>query len=79
MQATQPQRFGAALRQRVAHTPRDAAGWITLELTFDSLEAARAALLALGGGVEVLAPESLRRSVLDYAEQITGVYARHGN
>lgn len=79
MQATLPQRFGAALRQRVVHTPREAAGWIILELSFDSLEAARGALLALGGGVEVLAPEALRRSVLDYAEQITGVYTRHGN
>lgn len=79
MQASLPQHFGAALHQRMAQAPRDAAGWIALELAFDSLEAARTALLALGGGVEVLAPEALRRSVLDYAEQIVGVYAQHGN
>jgi predicted DNA-binding transcriptional regulator YafY len=40
------------------------------------LDAARAALLAFGGGVEVLAPEPLRRSLLDYAEQITMVYEK---
>lgn len=79
MQASLPQHFGAALHQRMVQAPRNAAGWITLELAFDSLEAARTALLALGGGIEVLAPEALRRSVLDYAEQIAGVYARYGN
>ena len=79
MQASLPQHFGAAVHQRMAQAPRDAAGWITLELGFDSLETARAVMLALGGGVEVLAPEALRRSVLDYAEQIVGVYAQHGN
>lgn len=54
-------------------SPEDA-GWLTLELVFESLEAARAAVLAWGGGVEVLAPEPLRRSVWDYAEQIVARY-----
>lgn len=79
MQANLPHYFGGDLRQRMADAQPDDVGWITLELAFDSLEAARAALLGLGGGVEVLAPEALRRSVLDYAEQIAGVYARYGN
>lgn len=52
----------------------DGEGWLTLGLAFESLETARAAVLACGGGVEVLAPEPLRRSVWDYAEQIVARY-----
>lgn len=53
----------------------DANGWANLELTFDSLEAARAQILGMGGAVEVIAPEALRLSVRDFAEQIIEVYA----
>jgi predicted DNA-binding transcriptional regulator YafY len=49
-------------------------GWIRLELCFDSFEAARKQILALGGGVEVLEPEALRLSVQDFAAQILQVY-----
>lgn len=52
----------------------DERGWLTLELSFESLEAARDCLLACGGGVEVLAPRALRLGVRDYAEQIAAVY-----
>jgi predicted DNA-binding transcriptional regulator YafY len=55
---------------------RDAAGWATLTLTFESLFDARAKLLALGGDVEVMEPEPLRLSMADYAQQIRAVYAR---
>lgn len=66
---------GAELRGRPGADPEpDAEGWLTVELQFESLEAARAALLACGGGVEVLAPEPLRRSLWDYAEQIAARY-----
>jgi predicted DNA-binding transcriptional regulator YafY len=54
--------------------PPDAKGWIRLELSFESLEEARERLLGLGRGVEVLAPRALRRSILDYAEQIVDLY-----
>ena len=47
-----------------------------VELTFASLEAARARLLGLGRVVEVLEPRALRASVRDYAEQIVALYAR---
>jgi len=53
---------------------RDDAGWITLTLPFDSLEAARARLLGLGAAVEVLAPLPLRLSMADYAAQIVALY-----
>lgn len=49
-------------------------GWQTLTLTFESLEAARARLLAYGGAVEVLEPPALRRSIQDFATQIQNAY-----
>jgi hypothetical protein len=52
----------------------DAAGWITLDLTFRSLEEARERLLVCGSGVEVLAPLALRCTLRDHAEQIIGLY-----
>lgn len=55
------------------HGP-DAEGWVMLELPFESFIAARSSLLGLGRAVEVLEPHSLRRSVLDFAEQIVAFY-----
>jgi predicted DNA-binding transcriptional regulator YafY len=54
----------------------DAAGWVTLTLAFDNLEHARSHILEMGGAVEVLEPEALRRSVIDFAAQITALYAK---
>jgi predicted DNA-binding transcriptional regulator YafY len=54
--------------------PADETGWITLELSFDSLEAARGRILAFGGAVEVLSPYALRISVMDFAAQIISRY-----
>jgi predicted DNA-binding transcriptional regulator YafY len=50
-------------------------GWRRANLAFESLEEARAQLLALGGGVEVVKPRALRVSMVDYARQIIEVYA----
>ena len=52
----------------------DADGWVTLDLPFESLVAARSRLLGLGRAVEVLEPESLRKSLVDFAGQIVGFY-----
>ena len=52
----------------------DPHGWVTLDLPFDSFVAARTRLLGLGRDVEVLEPESLRRSLVDFAEQIVRFY-----
>ncbi len=52
----------------------DADGWVTLELPFESLIAARSRLLGLGRAVEVLEPESLRKSLVDFARQIVTFY-----
>ncbi len=71
-----PAHFGDAIREQIAQAgPPDAEGWITLQLPFESLEAARARLLGFGRGVEVLAPWALRRSIQDYAGQILALYA----
>ncbi len=67
---------GAAAGEELAAARPDGEGWLTLELPFESLEAARAAVLAGGGAVEALAPEPLRRSVWDYAEQTAARYRR---
>ena len=54
--------------------PADESGWVTLDLPFDSFIAARSRLLGLGRAVEVLEPEALRKSLIDFAEQIVGFY-----
>lgn len=72
--AALPGHGGGVATEHMDMAPRDAAGWVTMVLSFASLESARAALLALGRGVEVIEPEPLRRSLLDYAEQIVALY-----
>lgn len=52
----------------------DAEGHLTLTLTFESLEEARFRLLGLGRAVEVLEPEALRRSLVDFANQTLSLY-----
>lgn len=66
---------GDRARGELAHSQIvDADGWVTFELPFESFIAARTHLLGLGRAVEVLAPESLRKSLIDFAEQIVGFY-----
>jgi predicted DNA-binding transcriptional regulator YafY len=72
-----PRYLGSGVREKIARAqPPDAEGWITLELAFESLEAARDRLLDFGRGVEVLEPFALRRSLLDIAEQIVALYTQ---
>jgi len=49
-------------------------GWSTIRLVFESLDAARGRLLAFGRAVEVLEPLPLRKSLVDFAEQIADFY-----
>jgi predicted DNA-binding transcriptional regulator YafY len=60
--------------QITSHRPPDADGWVTLNLPFESFIAARSRLLGLGRAVEVLEPEPLRKSLVDFAEQILEFY-----
>jgi predicted DNA-binding transcriptional regulator YafY len=66
--------LGSAAAAAVATAPRDDAGWVSVALSFESLEAARGRLLALGGAVEVLEPSALRLSLADYAAQALARY-----
>jgi len=52
----------------------DAQGWVRVRMPFSSFFEARQALLSYGGAAEVLEPEQLRLSVLDYALQIVAFY-----
>jgi len=54
--------------------PPDSQGWVTCNLPFESLEAARSRILGYGRAIEVLEPLALRRSVMDYAAQIMARY-----
>lgn len=72
-----PHFFGDHVAHVIAHAGApDAEGWITLTLPFETLEAARERILGLGRAVEVLEPQALRDSVLDYATQIVSLYNR---
>jgi predicted DNA-binding transcriptional regulator YafY len=53
----------------------DGEGWVTVDLPFESFVTARTRLLGLGRAVEVLAPEPLRKSLVDFAEQVVSFYA----
>jgi predicted DNA-binding transcriptional regulator YafY len=72
-----PRYFGTRVRATIAQAgPPDDEGWITLELPFESLGAARERILGLGRAVEVLEPQALRMSVVDFAVQIVALYER---
>ena len=55
-------------------SPPDADGWSALGPPFESYTAARTRLPGLGRAVEVLEPEPLRRSLVDFAEQVVAFY-----
>ncbi len=70
-----PMYFGQSIHTKIVEAgPPDQDGWIRVELQFESFGAARARLLGFGRCVEVLEPEALRLSVLDFAEQIVSLY-----
>jgi predicted DNA-binding transcriptional regulator YafY len=72
-------RMGEQARRGIsAASAVDAVAWLTVELHFESLEAARERILSFGGGVEVLEPLALRWSVQDFAQQVMAVYGRPG-
>ena len=64
--------IGYLMAQKEYNTPGDE--WFEIQLEFASLPEARDAILRCGGGIEVLEPYALRRSVQDFAEQILSVY-----
>jgi predicted DNA-binding transcriptional regulator YafY len=72
-----PLYFGERIHEALAQAgPPDAEGWVTLTLSFETAEAARGRILGLGRAVEVLEPEALRQSVIDFARQIVAFYTK---
>jgi hypothetical protein len=68
--------FKESIRDAIIRASKpDAAGWVTSTLIFDTFEDARENILAFGIAIEVLDPEPLRLSVIDYAKQIVGFYS----
>jgi predicted DNA-binding transcriptional regulator YafY len=53
----------------------DGSGWVLLHLSFVAPGAARAALLGFGDDLEVLSPDSLRRSLAETARAVVALYA----
>jgi predicted DNA-binding transcriptional regulator YafY len=70
-----PRYFGTRIREKMAQATPDENGWIAIDLSFESFEAARDRLISFGRGVEVIEPQALRRSVLDVAEQVVALYS----
>lgn len=67
--------FGDPIREKIEHAdPPDEQDWIELTLSFESLEEARGRILGFGRAVEVLEPEALRLSIIDFASQIFEFY-----
>jgi predicted DNA-binding transcriptional regulator YafY len=66
--------LGEQVRAAIEQAAPDEQGRVQIVAAFESLEEARARCLSLGYAVEVLGPEALRKSIIDYAEQIRKVY-----
>lgn len=72
-----PLYFGRQVQTWIAEAGSpDDDGWLTLTLPFENLPAARSRLLGFGRAVEILAPEPLRLSVIDFAAQIVDFYGK---
>lgn len=71
-----PRLFGGQVRNVVIE---DAGGrhadWEVLILPFESFEAARSCVLGFGRSAEVLHPQELRSSVIDFAAQVLSFYS----
>jgi predicted DNA-binding transcriptional regulator YafY len=70
-----PYYLGAEVRVSIDQATPDEQGRVTIGVMFESLEDARARCLSLGYAIEVLEPAALRRSIVDFADQIRKVYA----
>ena len=72
-----PYYFGEPIRQEIARARSGAVAeeqCIIFSLPFETLEDARARILSFGSAVEVLEPKALRKSLADYAVQISRLY-----
>ena len=49
--------------------------WLTADLQFETFETARNRILGYGEAIEVLEPEALRLSIIDFASQVVDLYS----
>jgi predicted DNA-binding transcriptional regulator YafY len=69
--------FGEAVRQQAEQQESPARpGWRRLSLSFESKEAARSLILALGLQAEAIEPAELRHSIRDHAANVLQCYSR---
>jgi predicted DNA-binding transcriptional regulator YafY len=69
-----PKVLGERVRPALEAARRPGAAAVTIDLSFDSLEAACGQLLGMGDLVEVLAPTELRRAMRAQAEAVARLY-----
>lgn len=70
-----PAIYGESVRAIISEAgPPDAEGRLTIQLTFESFEAARASMLGLGTGAQIVEPAELRESVIRAAASIVASY-----
>jgi predicted DNA-binding transcriptional regulator YafY len=70
-----PHYFGDPIREKIrALKPSKTSNWVEMTLNFQSFDDARTRILGFGAVVKVLAPEALRLSILDYANQVASLY-----
>jgi predicted DNA-binding transcriptional regulator YafY len=71
-----PQVLGERVRAPIVAAGRPRRSGVTIELAFDSLEAACGHLIGLGASVEVLEPLDVRTALRAQAEEVARLYAR---
>jgi predicted DNA-binding transcriptional regulator YafY len=70
-----PHYFGESVREKIKQEGLvEEEGWIEITLSFETLLEARDRILGFGRAVEVLEPEALRKSIIDFATQIASFY-----
>ena len=75
-----PRIYGEGIHSIIDRSgPPDEEGWLTLDLTFESLEMACASVLGFGSGAEVLEPQELRESVMKSASRVVDFYNRRSH
>ena len=60
--------------ERINDRERELPGWNLVRIYFDNLNQARTQILGLGNAIEVIQPEALRKSIIDYAKNIDNLY-----
>jgi predicted DNA-binding transcriptional regulator YafY len=69
------QYFGDTARDILTQSgPADAQGWRLVRLPFERFETARERLLGFGRAAEVIEPDALRKSLIDFSRQILNFY-----